>query len=69
MHDLNEVDSLKIEGRMKAPTYVANVVSKYRMALDHKITEEDKENLKKHSIEHLLKGICFTKIREILQTS
>lgn len=69
IHDLKEIDSLKIEGRMKVPTYVANVVSKYRMALDHKITEEDKENLKKHSIERLLKDICFTKIRKILQTS
>ncbi|WP_039790648.1 peptidase U32 family protein, partial [Paenibacillus riograndensis] len=46
-HDLQEIDSLKIEGRMKVPTYVANVVSKYRMALDHNITAEDKENLKK----------------------
>lgn len=44
--DLQEIDSLKIEGRMKVPTYVANVVSKYRKALDHKITAEDKEHLK-----------------------
>ena len=45
--DLTEIDSLKIEGRMKEPAYVANVVSKYRMALDHKITKEEKENLNK----------------------
>lgn len=45
--DLKEIDSLKIEGRMKEPAYVANVVSKYRMALDHKITKEEKENLNK----------------------
>ena len=45
--DLKEIDSLKIEGRMKEPAYVANVVSRYRRALDYKITEEDKTNLSK----------------------
>lgn len=47
IEDLKEVDSLKIEGRMKEPAYVANVVSKYRAALDGKATAEDKDNLKK----------------------
>jgi len=47
INDLKEIDSLKIEGRMKEPAYVANVVSKYRLALDNKITEKDKENLSK----------------------
>lgn len=34
---LKEIDSLKIEGRMKEPAYVANVVSAYRKALDEGI--------------------------------
>lgn len=59
IHDLKEIDSLKIEGRMKAPTYVANVVSKYRRALDHKITGEDKENLKKTFNRTFTKGYLF----------
>lgn len=57
--DLKEIDSLKIEGRMKDPTYVANVVSKYRMALDHQITEEEKENLKKTFNRTFTKGYLF----------
>ncbi|MEK5035525.1 U32 family peptidase [Paenibacillus sp. FSL R7-0302] len=57
--DLKEIDSLKIEGRMKVPTYVANVVSKYRRALDHKITEADKENLKKTFNRTFTKGYLF----------
>ncbi|MEK4003583.1 U32 family peptidase [Paenibacillus sp. FSL H3-0333] len=59
IHDLKEIDSLKIEGRMKVPTYVANVVSKYRRALDHKITEADKENLKKTFNRTFTKGYLF----------
>jgi len=57
--DLKEIDSLKIEGRMKEPAYVANVVSKYRMALDHKITEEDKENLNKTFNRTFTQGYLF----------
>jgi len=57
--DLKEMDSLKIEGRMKEPAYVANVVSKYRMALDNTITEEDKENLKKTFNRTYTKGYLF----------
>ncbi|MDK9710522.1 U32 family peptidase [Acidaminobacter sp.] len=59
INDLKELDSLKIEGRMKEPAYVANVVSKYRMALDHKITEEDKENLSKTFNRTFTKGYLF----------
>lgn len=59
IQDLKEIDSLKIEGRMKVPTYVANVVSRYRMALDHKITEADKENLKKTFNRTFTKGYLF----------
>lgn len=59
IQDLKDIDSLKIEGRMKVPTYVANVVSKYRMALDNKITEEEKENLKKTFNRTFTKGYLF----------
>jgi putative protease len=59
INDLKEIDSLKIEGRMKEPAYVANVVSKYRMALDNKITEEDKENLNKTFNRTFTKGYLF----------
>ncbi len=59
INDLKEIDSLKIEGRMKEPAYVANTVSKYRMALDNKITEEDKENLNKTFNRTFTKGYLF----------
>ncbi|WP_313568715.1 U32 family peptidase [Acetoanaerobium noterae] len=57
--DLKEIDSLKIEGRMKEPAYVANVVSRYRRALDHKITDEDKTNLSKTFNRTFTKGYLF----------
>jgi len=57
--DLKEMDSLKIEGRMKEPAYVANVVSRYRMALDHKITDKDKEDLSKTFNRTFTKGYLF----------
>lgn len=57
--DLKEIDSLKIEGRMKEPAYVANVVSKYRMALDGKVSDEDKENLNKTFNRTYTKGYMF----------
>lgn len=59
INDLKEIDSLKIEGRMKEPAYVANVVSKYRMALDHKIPEEQKEDLNKTFNRTFTKGYLF----------
>ncbi|MEY8295450.1 DUF3656 domain-containing protein [Emergencia timonensis] len=57
--DLKEIDSLKIEGRMKEPAYVANVVSKYRLALDGKASAEDKENLNKTFNRTYTKGYLF----------
>ncbi len=57
--DLKDIDSLKIEGRMKEPAYVANVVSRYRMALDNKITEVDKEHLNKTFNRTFTKGYLF----------
>ncbi|MBF4693363.1 U32 family peptidase [Fusibacter ferrireducens] len=59
IEDLKEMDSLKIEGRMKEPAYVANVVSRYRKALDGQITEEDKENLSKTFNRTFTKGYLF----------
>lgn len=43
------VTSFKIEGRMKSPYYVANVVNAYRYAIDNmdSLTEKDYEMLKK----------------------
>lgn len=59
INDLKEIDSLKIEGRMKEPAYVANTVSKYRMALDNKVDKEDKENLNKTFNRTFTKGYLF----------
>lgn len=59
VEDLRGIDSLKIEGRMKEPAYVANVVSKYRMALDRNITQEDKDNLSKTFNRTFTKGYLF----------
>ncbi len=59
IEELREIDSLKIEGRMKEPVYVTNVVSKYRAALDNKATEEDKDNLKKTFNRTYTEGYLF----------
>lgn len=59
IEDLRGIDSLKIEGRMKEPAYVANVVSKYRKALDHKITQADQEDLSKTFNRTFTKGYLF----------
>ena len=59
IEDLKEIDSLKIEGRMKEPAYVANVVSKYRKALDGQLTEADKEDLSKTFNRTFTKGYLF----------
>ncbi|WP_425756732.1 DUF3656 domain-containing U32 family peptidase [Ihubacter sp. rT4E-8] len=57
--DLKEIDSLKIEGRMKEPAYVANVVAKYREALDNRVTTEEKDDLKKTFNRTFTKGYLF----------
>lgn len=41
LEELSFVDSIKIEGRMKEPTYVANVVKEYRYALDNHHAKDD----------------------------
>lgn len=56
---LKEIDSLKIEGRMKEPAYVANVVAKYRAALDGTVTDADKEDLQKTFNRTFTKGYLF----------
>ncbi len=38
------IDSLKIEGRMKKPEYIFQVVSSYRKALDHKLDFQNEKN-------------------------
>ena len=59
IEDLKTVDSLKVEGRMKEPAYVANVISKYRKALDGKLTKQDLEDLKKTFNRTYTKGYVF----------
>ena len=59
IEDLKALDSLKIEGRMKEPAYVANVVAKYRKALDGAVTAEEKDELKKTFNRTFTKGYLF----------
>ncbi len=56
------VSSLKIEGRMKRPEYVATVVSNYRKALDngsHSLTKEDKKETEQIFNRGFTKGLTF----------
>ena len=57
--DLKALDSLKIEGRMKEPAYVANVTARYRAALDGKASAEEKDDLKKTFNRTFTKGYLF----------
>lgn len=59
IEELKEIDSLKIEGRMKEPAYVANVVSKYRAALDGELKAGDKADLRKTFNRTFTKGYMF----------
>lgn len=59
IEDLKDIDSLKIEGRMKEPAYVANVVSIYRAALDGKAGNDDKNDLNKTFNRTYTKGYLF----------
>lgn len=58
--DLSFVDSLKIEGRMKEPTYVANVIKHYREAIDNgKASDDAIFNLEKTFQRSYTKGYLF----------
>lgn len=57
--ELKSIDSLKIEGRMKEPVYVANVVSKYRAALDGTAGAGDIDDLKKTFNRTYTRGYIF----------
>ena len=59
IEDLKALDSLKIEGRMKEPAYVANVTARYRAALDGKASAEEKDDLKKTFNRTFTKGYLF----------
>ncbi|MDE7101107.1 MAG: U32 family peptidase [Anaeroplasmataceae bacterium] len=59
INELKTIDSLKIEGRMKEPYYVANVVARYREALDGTLTKESKDQLKKTFHRTFTKGYLF----------
>lgn len=59
INQLKFADSIKIEGRMKEPVYVANVVNTYRKALDGHITNQDKLNLNKTFNRTYTKGYIF----------
>lgn len=57
LKELKTIDSLKIEGRMKEPAYVANVVSMYRKAVDNQ--EYKRFNLNKTFNRTFTKGYIF----------
>lgn len=59
IEELKSIDSLKIEGRMKEPAYVANVVKRYREALDGDIRQADKEALQKTFNRTYTEGYMF----------
>ena len=59
VEELRGIDSLKIEGRMKEPAYVANVVSRYRMALDGGASAHDRELLNRTFNRQYTKGYLF----------
>ncbi len=57
--ELSFADSLKIEGRMKEPEYVANVVHLYRKALDKTLNPNEIDNLYKTFHRTYTKGYLF----------
>lgn len=59
IEEMKAVDSLKIEGRMKEPAYVANVVARYRKALDGGIDQTEKEALQKTFNRTYTEGYMF----------
>lgn len=57
--ELKIADSLKVEGRMKEPIYVANIIKTYRAALDGNLGKNDIDNLKKTFNRTFTKGYIF----------
>lgn len=55
----NGIYSLKIEGRMKNPEYVYQVVSSYRKAIDDRITEKDEKDIEQIFSRGFTKGLAF----------
>lgn len=55
----NGVYSLKIEGRMKNPEYVYQVVSTYRKAIEGKLQAKDRENVEQIFSRGFTKGLSF----------
>lgn len=51
--------SLKIEGRMKRPEYVYEIVKAYKKSLDDKLTSEDKEDVKQIFNRDFTKGLFY----------
>jgi U32 family peptidase len=49
------IDALKIEGRKRAPEYIANVVSTYRKAIDYYFEGKLSEDFKKEAVKKLSK--------------
>ncbi len=63
--DFKGIDSLKIEGRMKEATYVANVVKSYRDVIDNKITSKEANyNLSKTFNRTFTKGYLLKEDRK-----
>lgn len=59
IEDLKSIDSLKIEGRMKEPAYVANVVKRYCKALDEGADQVEREALQKTFNRTYTEGYMF----------
>ena len=59
INELKVADSLKIEGRMKEPVYVANIIKTYRDALDGNMTKGEDFNLYKTFNRTFTKGYIF----------
>ncbi|MBL7575572.1 putative protease [Peptoniphilus asaccharolyticus DSM 20463] len=55
----NGIFSLKIEGRMKNPEYVYQVVSAYRKAIDNKVTQIDKDKVEQIFSRGFTSGLAF----------
>ncbi|CDZ75082.1 Peptidase, U32 family [Peptoniphilus sp. ING2-D1G] len=53
------VDSMKIEGRLKRPEYVYQVVSSYRKAIEHTLCKEDIENTRQIFNRGFTQGLPF----------